>query len=194
MPIRVRDATPEDGGIVAPDDVMQSLAVLIDEFNGSLDADNLPEKGITASMVASGAFAKIVPDQATAAVDFEGETTAWRATNNSGTGINTQTVTPDADALLEVEWSATWDRGSTSSETDLVAFRILVDGSEVARMPLSPGIRKHDSTYLHGEAQVTAGECVVTVEIKQWASGSDETTEETVTINERELLTTINKR
>jgi len=192
MSIRVRDATPESGGVVAPDDVMQSLAVLVDELNGGLDANNLPEEGIEYGMIALGAFTIINADAQTGAVAFGATTTEWVSENSSGTGINTLQITCNTDALLEVEWSGTWTR-STFGDNDALAIRILVDGSEACRLMRSSGLREHDSTYICGAVPVTAGTHTVAVECRQWAVGGG-TIGRNDTFNERELVAIAHKR
>lgn len=198
MAYRYRTRTPEDGDIADPRDLMENLAALVGEFNGGLDADNIPEKAISSSQILVGAFTNLVTSAITDDVDFDGETSEWRSANgdggSAGTALHELTITNNTDALLEVEWSATWQRVTDFDDDKAAAFRILVNGTEIARCQRSPRSRVNDHTYLVGTAPVQGGETTVTVQIKQWEDGTDKAHEETTTVKEREMIIRAYKR
>ena len=193
MAQRYREKTPEEGDIADPRDLMDNLSTLVGEFNGGLDADNLPDECITSAMVAAGAFTLVTGNpQPSSSVTFNGETTEWRNKNDSGATINELDVTCNTDTLLEIEWSATWSRTGSSAgdylDGEMTAFRLLIDGAVIAHLPRSPRSRSHDSGYLTGHARVQGGKHRVSVAIRQWVIGSDRAHEKTTVINERELV------
>ena len=197
MAQRYRERTPETGDIADPRDLMDNLSTLVGEFNGGLDADNLPDKCITNTMILQEAFIKIVSDASTASRTFDGSTTEWRSSDGSNT-INELNITCNTDVLLEVEWSATWSRTGSApadyDDDDAAAFRVLVDGTEVARVMRSPRSRHQDHAYLVGTAPVQGGKHRISVEIRQWTFGSDEAHGKTTVVNERELIVRAFKR
>lgn len=198
MAYRYRTRTPENGDIADPRDLMENLAALVGEFNGGLDADNIPEKAISSSQILVGAFTNLVSSAITDDVNFAGETTEWRSVNGDGGSVGTTlhelTITNNTDTLLEVEWSATWTRQNFHEDDEAAAFRILVNGTEIARCQRSPRSRAHDHTYLVGTAPVQGGETTVTVQIKQWEDGTDKAHGHTTTVKERELIIRAYKR
>ena len=193
MAQRYREKTPEEGDIADPRDLMDNLSTLVGEFNGGLDADNLPDECITSAMVAAGAFTLVTGNpQPSSSVTFNGETTEWRNKNDSGATINELDVTCNTDTLLEVEWSATWSRTGSSEadfdDTHIEAFRVLVDGSVIAYMSTSPRSRSNDSAYLVGHATVQGGKHRVSVEFRQFKKDTGSAHKKTTVINERELV------
>ena len=189
MAQRYRERTPETGDIADPRDLMDNLSTLVGEFNGGLDSTNLPDQTITSAMVLLNAFTQVTGDpQPSSSVAFDGETTEWRNKNDSGATINELDVTCNTDALLEIEWSATWSRTASFDDADIEGFRVLVDGAVVAHMPRSPRSRSHDSAYLVGYAPVQGGTHRVSVEFRQFKKDTDSAHERTTVINERELI------
>ena len=200
MAQRYRERTPQTGDIADPRDLMENLSTLVGEFNGGLDADNLPDRSITSAMVLQSAFTILVSQKGTNNPTFNGGTTEWRSTDDSSPAltISEQTITCNTDAILEVEWSASWSRtGASAADYDddhAAAFRLLVDGAEIARLMRSPRARHHDQTYLVGTAPVQGGQHRITVEIRQWVFDSDKAHGKTTVINERELIVRAYKR
>ena len=191
MAQRYREKTPEEGDIADPRDLMDNLSTLVGEFNGGLDADNLPDECITSAMVMQGAFTAIVTQAPSTTPSFDGTTTEWRSSDGSNT-INELDVTCNTDTLLEVEWSATWSRTGSSEadfdDTHIEAFRVLVDGSVIAYMSTSPRSRSNDSAYLVGHATVQGGKHRVSVEFRQFKKDTGSAHKKTTVINERELV------
>ena len=193
-----RKRTPESGDIAEPRDLMDNLATLIGEFNGGLDADNIPEKAIDHDQVLIGSFTKLVSNASTTTVTFSGETSEWVGTNSSGTVLHEQKITTNADALLEIEWSATWENAGTFVESERTAYRVLVNGVEIARMVGSVRTREYHHTYLVGTAPVQGGQNTVSVQIRQFdlSNGGvlNQTGSPTTSVNERELIIRAYKR
>lgn len=192
MAQRYRVQTPQPGDIADPRDLMNNLSTLMGEFNGGLDADNIPETSVNSDMILHGSFVSITSQALTNSVSFNGETTEWRNINGASETINELDVNCNTDTLLEIEWSATWSRTGSGPadyhDAHAAAFRVLVDGSEVARMMRSPRSRHQDHTYLVGVAPVQGGKHRISVEIRQWTFSSDQAHEQTTVINERELV------
>lgn len=202
MAHRYRVRTPEDGNLADPRDLMDNLNVLIGEFNGGLDADNIPETSISSGMILQGAFTAMSSNASTTDIDFKGETTEWRKKNHDGTVLQELTIITNVDALLEVHWSGTWERRASGGGTpvfadladnDFEAFRVMVNGKEVARLQRSSRSRFLDSTYLVGAIPVQGGTHTVHVEIRQWQT-TDAAHERHVTVDERELIAIAYKR
>lgn len=196
-----RKRTAESGDIAEPRDLMDNLAALIGEFNGGLDADNIQNKSITSAMVPDNAFIELFNDKRTTDITFDGSSTEWRkrdGVNTAGTDLHEETYTLPTDAMLEVEWGATWTRtGSSASDfddDDGLAFRLLCNGTEIARHQLSARSRSLDHTYMLGVCPVQGGKFTICVEIRQWTTGSDAAHEQSTTIKERELIVRAYKR
>jgi hypothetical protein len=173
-------------------------------FNGGLDRDNLGPNVITAAMLSSGACVKIRydldngPDAATMTA------TTWQV-------LDSFDITPTTDALVEVDWSGTyewsagagWSRATSSDsltyQVDTVAIRITVNGVTVCESGPTDDQLIEECVALVGSIPVTAGTYTVNVEYlvasrTYYDLAIEGTCARTLNFNERTLITIERRR
>ena len=204
MAFRYRQKYFEDGDIVEPRDWVANMAEYADEFNGFLDRDNLPNGAISSAMLNSESCNSIQKSRTTTTTTLSGDDTGWKSTDGT-TKYGEVSFTTKVDSLVFVEWSGTWNwettlsYGSLSSsagDNNVLQFKIVVDGIEVARLPLSAARRFYDSGYMCGVLPVPAGNHKVQLFARQWLYGTASSSPSSIDaeLNQRELIVWARKR
>lgn len=164
MAFRYRQITPQTGDIINPDDWNVNVREFTNEFNGHLDRDNLPEKGITTTSIKSEAFHIVRDDVATA--DYTISETQTRFKEFQILEFETQ-----HQGIITCEWNGSWryDAIRTSlsdGEEQQLDIRLLVNGTEISRIRKDNNMKRNMSGYMVGALPVEAGYVRVTVEAK----------------------------
>jgi len=164
MAFRYRQITPQTGDIINPDDWNVNVREFTNEFNGHLDRDNLPEKGITTASIKSEAFHIIRDDVATS--DYTLLKTQTRFKEFQILEFETQ-----HQGIITCEWSGGWRYDTirttlSGGEEQELDIRLLVNGTEVSRIRKDNNMKRNMSGYMVGALPVEAGYVRVTVEAK----------------------------
>ena len=177
------------------------MAEYADEFNGFLDRDNLPNDAISSAMMTSGACNEINYARSTTSSTISGEDTGWRKTDGT-TNYGSIDFTTKVDSLAFVEWSGSWswalNYASPSSGAGpkyCVQYKVVINGIEVARIPLSGAYKIYDSGYMCGVLPLPPGNHKVQLFARQWINNdSPSPTLVDAELGYRELIVWARKR
>lgn len=162
MAFRYRQITPQTLDLINPDDWNVNVREYTNEFNGHLDRDNLPEKGITTASIKAEAFHIVKSD--------------FSITNEIITPTQTRfqefqiiEFETQHQGIVTCEWSGSWvyentTQTLTATTVQKTDYRILVNGTEVSRIPRDNNLKKRSTGYMVGSLPVEAGMVKVTVE------------------------------
>tara|TARA_R110002020_G_scaffold228410_6_gene439167 strand:+ start:1286 stop:1900 length:615 start_codon:yes stop_codon:yes gene_type:complete len=203
MAFRYRQITPQTLDLINPDDWNVNVREYTNELNGHLDRDNLPEKGITTASIKPDVFHIVKSDLTTTNQVIDKSEARFKEFQI----IEFET---QHQGILMCEWSGGWtyeviEETLTSSDVQMVDYRILVNGTEVTRIRNDNNLKKKSVGYMVGSIPVEAGMVKVTVEIMTRrkythsvvATGIDyaamQTANGNVTINNRSLIVVLRK-
>ena len=165
MAFRYRQITPQTGDFINPDDWNVNVREFTNEFNGHLDRDNLPEKGITTASIKAAAFHQVY--SVSSGEDFELEKDQSRFIELQILEFETQ-----HQGIVMCDWSGYWEFETIQLDlqnSDLIQqldIRMLINGSEVSRIRTETNLKRTSSGYMVGALPVEAGMVKVTVEVK----------------------------
>ena len=165
MAFRYRQITPQTGDFINPDDWNVNVREFTNEFNGHLDRDNLPEKGITTASIKAAAFHQV--HSVASGADFVLEKDQSRFIELQILEFETQ-----HQGIVMCDWSGYWEFEEIQRDlqnSDLIQrldIRMLVNGSEVSRIRTETNLKRTSSGYMVGALPVEAGMVKVTVEVK----------------------------
>ena len=201
MAFRYRQITPQSGDLINPDDWNVNVREFTNEFNGHLDRDNLPEKGITTASIKPEAFHIVQNNLATTNYTILKTQTRFKE-------IQIIEFETQHQGLVVCEWSGSWEYETiktslhTGEEQEL-DYRILVNGTEVTRIRRDNNLKRNSSGYMVGATPVEAGYVRVTVEAKtkgavflqgtDFESNTEGYGDGDVTLKHRELVVVLRK-
>jgi hypothetical protein len=204
MAFRYRQITPQTGDFINPDDWNVNVREFTNEFNGHLDRDNLPEKGITTASIKAAAFHQV--HSVASGADFVLEKDQSRFIELQILEFETQ-----HQGIVMCDWSGYWEFEEiqldlqSGIDVQTLDIRLMINGNEVSRIRTETNLKRTSSGYMVGALPVEAGMVKVTVEVKSIArkapiltgSGFDpETTGAatgSVTIKNKELVVVLRK-
>ena len=165
MAFRYRQITPQTGDFINPDDWNVNVREFTNEFNGHLDRDNLPEKGITTASIKATAFHQV--HSVASGADFVLEKDQSRFIELQILEFETQ-----HQGILMCDWSGYWEFETiqldlqSGIDVQTLDIRIMINGSEVSRIRTETNLKRTSSGYMVGALPVEAGMVKVTVEAK----------------------------
>ena len=221
MAYKHRQVKPVTGDIISPEDLNINNREYISEVNGMLDRDNFDESVFSDREIKHNAFNKFYSFRAKMAfkedtnADFvlSGRRTSWETQDSSDVFLSKVEFEAESDGVLIIEWHGQWvfEQAPTASDTSgpaeddpqVVSYRILVNGSEIARSFRNIDCPERDCTALFGCFQVPAGNVTVIVQARTYRvkkgaviTEAAETNNATrkCTIKQRELIVNYRKR
>ena len=162
MAFRYRQITPQVADIINPDDWNVNVREYTNEFNGHLDRDNLPEKGILTTSIKPQAFHQVHSALGQEDKLFSKKQSRFKA-------FQILEFETQHQGIVMCEWSGSWTFDSIveALDTDSVQeidYRLLVNGAEVSRIRRDNNLKKKSSGYMVGALPVEAGMVRVQVE------------------------------
>ena len=155
MAFKYRQITPQRLDLINPDDWNVNVREYTNEFNGHLDRDNLPEKGITTDSIKSEAF-HIVKSDLSTTIEYVEKTQSYFKE------IQIIEFETQHQGIVMCEWSSYWtyeysegDLGNTSPQRAF--FRIVVNGTEISQIQKDSNLKKSSVGYMAGALPVEAG-------------------------------------
>tara|TARA_A100001515_G_scaffold141668_1_gene138929 strand:+ start:661 stop:1278 length:618 start_codon:yes stop_codon:yes gene_type:complete len=204
MAFRYRQITPQTGDIINPSDWNVNVREFTNEFNGHLDRDNLPEKGITTASIKANAFHQVY--SVASSEDFTLEKDQSRFTQLQILEFETQN-----QGIVMCDWSGFWrfkeiqTTLSSSSNVQALDIRICVNGNEISRIRTETNLKRMGSGYMAAALPVEAGIVKITVEVRTDARKSpvltgdgfdpivEEPASDDVIVKHRELVVVLRK-
>jgi|TARA_B100000282_G_scaffold225312_1_gene168131 hypothetical protein len=168
MAFRYRQITPQTGDFINPDDWNVNVREFTNEFNGHLDRDNLPEKGITTASIKADAFHQV--HSVSSGADFEIESDQTRFIQLQILEFETQ-----HQGILMCDWSGYWEFETiqldlqSGIDVQTLDIRLMINGSEVSRIRTETNLKRTSSGYMVGALPVEAGMVRIIVEVKTTA-------------------------
>tara|TARA_S200002703_G_scaffold154445_1_gene157230 strand:- start:2650 stop:3252 length:603 start_codon:yes stop_codon:yes gene_type:complete len=165
MAFKYRQITPQSGDLINPDDWNVNVREYTNEFNGHLDRDNLPEKGITSASIKANSFHQVHSDASGEFVILEKDQSRFKQ-------IQIIEFETQHQGIVTCEWSGYWifetiqANLQSTSNIQKLDYRMLVNGTEVSRISTETNLRKMGSGYMVGALPVEAGIVRVTIEAK----------------------------
>jgi len=149
-----------------------TFAVLAGVFNGGLDRDNFADGAIVRDHIKKYACNRVYSDGGSWAdpVSADVGTTDWQ--NGDSDGLPSVSEEAPVDTALVVHYSCawTWDSssGPTSTEQDriCVQWRLVVNGTTIAKSGWSPLQRARHHVYLVGASPIEAGGYTVRAQMR----------------------------
>ena len=208
MAFRHRQRSVQDGDIIDAEDWNENLREITGEFNGFLDRDNLRADAIQTRHIKEKAFHEVFTDQSELTYSFGARNFGYHGGDATGTnGINLLEFEADVDGMVICEWSGEWNFGNDkfNEENDIrpdhnnvVTYRLMVNGVEVAKIYRSPDLHVYDSGYMVGAFPVAPGPVRISVEGQLLdidnETGDITTDGDPVYVNHRVLLVTYKRR
>jgi hypothetical protein len=151
----------EDGDIVSPVDWNINMAEYANELNGYLDRDNFPAAAFSLSHILPETFNKFNRNSHADVFTVNTNTTGWQD-NDGTTDLGLISLDCSVDSLVECAFSCWWEwAGHTLpgdvTDNDVIQFRIVVDGEEVAVSGFQSNLWKKRSVFIGGPLFISAG-------------------------------------
>lgn len=166
MSHRVRERAIEDGDLLAYDDWNEFHRPYVEEFNGRIDRDNIPQDVIETSLIKANAFTAWHEDVQTTTLTTDGNRVDWQ--RGDGTDdINSLSGDAECEALLVACWNGYFKIADTLGVSILCDMRLMINNIEVARMPqfdLEHMIYR--SACMFGALPIPAGPWTAHVEVR----------------------------
>ena len=221
MAYKHRQVKPQTGDIIAPEDFNANNREYVEEFNGMLDRDNFDENIFTTKEIKQNAFNKFYSYRArlpfrsdtTRRFVLEGIKTMWETQDLNDTYLSKVEFEAKTDGVLICEWHGNWeftesptsDEGPYTEKPQVVSFRMLANGNEIAKSFRNIDAPEKNSAAMFGCYQVPAGSVKVVVQARTYridgskiVEARDNVTSSAkprgCTINERELIVNFRKR
>jgi hypothetical protein len=162
--LRYRTEFSETGDVLDPQAWNVNQNELTSEFNGGLDRDNLLAPAVFEGQIVNNAFTNIRYSAGVALFTPSTALRTWqRITGSYITGDFPQ------DCVIICEWGGTWTWGGaylgTFNSEECVAFRIVVDGVDIATSHYFGESTISNSTSLVGAVPLSAGTHAIWAEI-----------------------------
>ena len=221
MAYKYRQIKPQTGDIVSPEDFNVNNREYVEEFNGMLDRDNFDKSIFTTKEIKQNAFNKfysyraMLPFKSDSNKQFvlDGIRTIWETQDASDTYVSKVEFEAKTDGVLICEWHGNWefevsptsDDGPYAQKPQVISFRMLANGSEIAKSFRNIDAPEKNSGAMFGCYQAPAGNITVIVQARTYRIDGSKITEamdnatSTVNnrgcfINERELIVNFRKR
>jgi len=218
MAYRHRQIRPETGDIISPEDLNANNREYVEEFNGMLDRDNFDENIFTTKEIKRNAFNKFYSFRAdmpfkqdtSSFFILNGTNTSWHYQDTNDVYVSMVEFEAHTDGVLICEWHANWelenaktkDQGLAADDPQVVSFRMLANGTVIAKSFRNIDAPSFNGTAMYGCFQCPAGPVKVLIQARTYrVKGSNvlvaeenASTPRTCTIKQRELIVNFRKR
>lgn len=194
MSFRYRKEWGESGDLAVRRLWNENMAEMAGAFT-RLDRENLPVDAIPAANIANNTFTTFASLGHTASATLSGSSTRWIRSVSSAELLYV-TITMPSDGMLIANLSMTWawlgsasgGWSSSTVESGMLSWRLVLDGREIARAPRHSIIRGKDSTHLVGSSIVSAGPHEIWMETQSWTDPGFAAQGVDYELRERELV------
>lgn len=163
----------DTGDAIDAQDLIQNQKVMVGEFNGNLDRDNLPHSSITSDMIKKRTFNTFIYDSmpTNTTINVFDKEPNWRSP------IASKTFNAAVDGVVIVSCGAHWQwQGKTidlvtsnfGGDQGYASWRIRVNGHVVGKSLAHTSLRWHSSTYMVGTIPVVAGTVKVDIQVRKY--------------------------
>ena len=221
MAYKHRQVKPRTGDIISPEDFNANNREYVEEFNGMLDRDNFDESIFTNKEIKQNAFNKfysyrgMLPfkSDTTKLFVLVGIKTLWETQDINDTYIGKVEFEAKTDGVLICEWHGNWefeesptsDLGPYAEKPQVISFRMLANGNEIARSFRNVDAPEKNSVAMFGCYQAPAGNVKVIIQARTYRIDGSKMVEASdnvtlgaktrgCTISERELIVNFRKR
>ena len=172
MAFRYRQITPQTGDFINPNDWNVNVREFTNEFNGHLDRDNLPEKGIGTASIKANAFHEVFSSSEISEFTLEDDESRF-------TQLQIIEFETHQQGILMCEWSGHWEFEKPQEDlTDPILqrldFRIRVNGFGVCNLMGELNYKAKSNGYMVGAIPIESGMVRVEVEVKTTGEVNDD--------------------
>tara|TARA_R100000458_G_C8273667_1_gene248557 strand:- start:2341 stop:3033 length:693 start_codon:yes stop_codon:yes gene_type:complete len=230
MAFKHRQVNPQTNDIIDAEDINENNREFVNELNGFLDRDNIPFESIGPYRLENKAINSIfvdreidsgilnhvetvTPTQKTCVITSD--LTGWqnKSSLSNNLMLNVIQFEADTDGVIICEWSGNFvfgksqtqqsSDGVNTDEPQVVEFRILMNGIEIAKLTRIPDSPTVNCGTMYGVIPVPAGDIKIMVEARTYLvksnrikTAADNSSLETshVFVGTRELICNFRKR